>query len=83
MGGKQSRAEISSEGRKDSLEPNGQPQARAIARGRVYVLVHYPKEVERFGGTQFADESFRGLLAELQKVADVGSSPANLFSGRL
>ncbi len=70
MGAKQSREEFPS--RKDSLEPNGQVQARAIARGRVYVLVHYPREVESAQGVQIADSSFSQLLGELQKVQVTG-----------
>ena len=47
---------------------NGQVQARAIARGRVYVVVNYPAAVESLGNTQFTDGSFVELLAALQKV---------------
>ena len=48
---------------------NGQPQIRAIAKGRLYVILHYPKEVDEREGTEFNDDSFRQLLAELQKVS--------------
>lgn len=54
------------------MEPNGQPQARAIARGRVYVLVHYPRDVEKVERAHFSNESFRDLLGELQKVGKEG-----------
>ena len=42
---------------------------RAIARGRVYVVLRYPKSVEDFSGeTMFTDDQFRHLMLELQKV---------------
>ena len=48
---------------------NGQPQIRAIAKGRLYVILHYPREVDEREGTEFTDETFRQLLAELQQVS--------------
>ena len=42
---------------------------RAIARGRVYVILRYPKSAEDCGGeTMFTDDQFRHLMLELQKV---------------
>ena len=42
---------------------------RAIARGRVYVVLRYPKSAENMDGeTMFNDDQFRYLMSELQKV---------------
>ena len=42
---------------------------RAIARGRVYVILRYPKSAEDFDGeTMFSEAQFRYLMSELQKV---------------
>lgn len=43
---------------------------RAIARGRVYLVLRYPKSAEEFNGeTLFTDDQFRYLMLELQKVS--------------
>ena len=43
---------------------------RAIARGRVYLVIRYPKSAEEFDGeTMFTDDQFRYLMLELQKVS--------------
>jgi hypothetical protein len=42
--------------------------ARAIARGRVYVILRYPKAVEKLEGTSFNEEKFREILHALQQV---------------
>ena len=43
---------------------------RAIARGRVYLVLRYPKSAEEFDGeTMFTDDQFRYLMLELQKVS--------------
>ena len=42
---------------------------RAIARGRVYVILRYPREVETLEDTSFSDDQFRELLGDIQKVA--------------
>ena len=47
---------------------DGEKTLRAIARGRVYVIVNYPREVEQLEGNQFHEGSYSKLLAELQKV---------------
>ena len=43
--------------------------ARAIARGRVYVILRYPKAAERVEGASFNEEQFREILAALQQVS--------------
>lgn len=43
--------------------------ARAIARGRVYVILRYPAAVNKLGGTHFDDDKFRELLSGLQQVS--------------
>ena len=43
--------------------------ARAIARGRVYVIVRYPAAVENLEGTLFNEHQFRDALSELQQVS--------------
>ena len=43
---------------------------RAIARGRVYLILRYPKSAEEFDGeTTFTEDQFRYLMLELQKVS--------------
>ena len=43
---------------------------RAIARGRVYIVLRYPKSAEEFDGeTMFTEDQFRYLMLELQKVS--------------
>ena len=56
---------------------------RAIARGRVYVILRYPKSAEDFGGeTMFSEDQFRYLMSELQKVnVSVGKIQPNYMSG--
>ena len=75
MGAKNSRAQAS---RQEAATQNGEGTAtlRAIARGRVYVVINYPPEVEQLEGTRFNEDSYDGLLAELQKVR-----PLPIFSG--
>ena len=58
----------SKESEEDQLD-GASTMTRAIARGRVYVIVRYPKSAEDFGeGTMFTDDQFRHLMLELQKV---------------
>lgn len=64
MGNKQSRALE----KEPAATDNGKTQLRAIARGRVYVVINYPRGVHDLDTTRFSDEQFRQLLAELQKV---------------
>lgn len=45
--------------------------ARAIARGRVYVIVRYPISVEKLEGTLFNEHQFREILSDLQQVSSV------------
>ena len=54
---------------KHESNDNGQAQVRAIAKGRLYVILHYPREADEREGTEFTDESFKELLSELQKVS--------------
>ena len=42
--------------------------ARAIARGRVYVIINYPAIVDTLEDVIFNDEQFRELLLALQEV---------------
>ena len=42
--------------------------ARAVARGRVYVIVRYPQVVEKLE-THFTDDNLRKILAHLQQVS--------------
>ena len=59
----------------DNGEAKAAP-ARAIAKGRVYVLVHYPQEADEAEGTQFNSDQFAQLLAELQQVSCVNQLAA-------
>lgn len=47
---------------------DGEKTLRAIARGRVYVIINYPREVEQLEGNHFHEGSYNKLLAELQTV---------------
>ena len=48
----------------------GSTMTRAIARGRIYLVLRYPKSAEEFDGeTMFTDDQFRYLMLELQKVS--------------
>ena len=42
--------------------------ARAIARGRVYVIINYPAIVDTLDDVAFNDEQFRELMLTLQEV---------------
>ncbi len=42
--------------------------ARAIAKGRVYVIISYPHSVIGYEGVAFNDSQFRELLMALQEV---------------
>ena len=63
-------------GKSQSKEPEdaetdgASTMTRAIARGRVYLVLRYPKSAEEFDGeTMFTDDRFRYLMLELQKVS--------------
>ena len=43
--------------------------ARAIARGRVYIIMRYPIAVEKLEGTLFNEHQFRDILSDLQQVS--------------
>lgn len=52
------------------VESNGQSAVRAIAKGRIYVVIRYPRQVEEEDdGPQFDSMHFRELLAALQEVS--------------
>lgn len=53
---------------KDEVEGSS-TMVRAIARGRVYVAIRYPRTVEKLPGTLFNDDQFRSVLTELQQVS--------------
>lgn len=63
--GNRSSSEILS---KDEVEGNS-TMVRAIARGRVYVAIRYPRSVDSLKGTLFNDPQFRVILTELQQVS--------------
>ena len=44
---------------------------RAIARGRVYVAIRYPRAVETLTGALFNEHQFREVLTDLQQVSYV------------
>lgn len=47
---------------------------RAIARGRVYLILRYPKSAEDFDGeTMFTEDQFRYLMSDLQKVGTIAN----------
>ena len=74
----------SKESEEDHVDGHGaSTMTRAIARGRVYVVLRYPKSAEDFGGeTMFSDDQFRYLMSELQKVnVSVGKIQPNYISG--
>lgn len=50
---------------------DGQATLRAIAKGRVYVVIGYPKEVERLDKNHFNEEGYDALLGSLQEVGRV------------
>ena len=53
------------------FEQNGEgnsTMARAIARGRVYVIINYPAIVDTLDDVAFNDEQFRELMLTLQEV---------------
>ena len=53
------------------VDQDGTGTLRAIARGRVYVIIRYPYVVESIEDTQFSDDHFRELLLDLQKVGNL------------
>ena len=53
------------------VDQDGTGTLRAIARGRVYVIIRYPYVVESIEDTQFTDDYFRELLLDLQKVGKI------------
>lgn len=59
----------SKESEEDQID-GASTMTRAIARGRVYLILRYPKSAENFEGeTMFNDGQFRHLMSELQKVS--------------
>ena len=77
MGAKQSRGEIPRAGTMQrAVDSNGQSVARAIAKGRVYVVIRFPRGLEADGGAHFDSEHFRELLAVLQEVGASRLAPA-------
>lgn len=54
---------------KEQIEGNS-TLARAIARGRVYVILRYPLAVETLEGTLFNEHQFRDVLSDLQQVCE-------------
>ena len=67
MGNNKSTATLS-ETHSDEVEGTS-TTARAIARGRVYVIVRYPVAVEHLEGTLFNEHQFQKLLSHLQRVS--------------
>ena len=55
----------------DVDQTDGTGTLRAIARGRVYVIINYPYVIESMEETQFNDVQLRQLLADLQKVLNL------------
>ncbi len=49
--------------------PGNSTLARAIARGRVYVIITYPSSVLGCEQTAFSNSQFRELLMALQEVS--------------
>lgn len=64
MGNKQSDANVE----KADIHDGSSTMTRAIARGRIYVVVRYPNAVEKLEGTSFIDDNFRELLTDMQLV---------------
>lgn len=64
MGGKNSTpsSEVAAE------NGDGRATLRAIARGKVYVVITYPQEVEQMEESQFCEAGYDALLADLQRV---------------
>ena len=60
------------------VDQDGTGTLRAIARGRVYVIIRYPYVVESIEDTQFSDDHFRELLLDLQKVGNLVMAAARL-----
>ncbi len=52
----------------DGAGGNNSTMARAIAKGRVYVIISYPHSVIGYEGVAFNDSQFRELLMALQEV---------------
>lgn len=52
----------------DQIVDGNSTMARAIARGRVYVIINYPAIVDTLEDVIFNDEQFRELLLALQEV---------------
>ena len=60
----------SKEAEEADLTDGTSTMTRAIARGRVYLVLRYPKSAEEFDGeTMFTEDQFRYLMLELQKVS--------------
>ncbi len=60
----------SKEAEETDLTDGTSTMTRAIARGRIYLVLRYPKSVEEFDGeTMFTEDQFRHLMLELQKVS--------------
>ena len=58
----------SKESEEDQID-GASTMTRAIARGRVYLVLRYPRSAEDFESeTTFTDGQFRYLMTELQKV---------------
>ncbi len=51
----------------DSIDGNS-TLARAIARGRVYVIIRYPHAIESLEQVCFNDLQFKEILQDLQQV---------------
>ena len=66
MGNKSS---ATGEAKQDEVETSN--TARAIARGRIYVVIRYPNVVEKLEGTLFNEHQFREVLSRLQQVSIV------------
>ena len=69
--GNKSPAAAANDVQNDGLERTS-TMARAIARGRVYVILRYPIAVEKLEGTLFNEDQFREVLSHLQQVSMQG-----------
>lgn len=68
MGNNKSSSAADNHIQEDDLEGKS-TLARAIARGRVYVILRYPSSVEKLEGTLFNEHQFREILSDLQQVS--------------
>ena len=71
MGNKGSKSSSNSKFDSDGADGNS-TMTRAIARGRVYVIISYPGSVLTLEKTAFNDAQFRDLLMALQEVCGYG-----------